>query len=98
MCAVVFTCEVPHRLNRMAVAVGVHEAIWRPDLLGVTTAGDLCAVLAAGESLLATPAAWLAYFVITPGDPAQEQLYRTVKAYREACAAYPDAHIAITVD
>ena len=44
----VFECNITHNLGKMADAAGIYQHLWRPEELGIKTAGELIEPLRAG--------------------------------------------------
>lgn len=93
---VVHTFNITHNLADMAAAAGCYDAMWRPDEIGATRAGDLIGPLeSAVAALKSAPAKFL------PLNPPNgwgnfQGLLRTVEDYLVACRRYPDALIEVS--
>ncbi len=48
----VYSANITHNLGRMADAAGIYQALWRPEEIGITKAGQLIEPLKAGLALL----------------------------------------------
>lgn len=91
----VYTANITHNLNKMAASAGIYTAMWRPDELGYTKAGELIMSLQGGlEALQSQPDH---YTTMNPsnGWGTYEGLVRVVSEYLEACKKYPSARIEI---
>jgi len=92
----VFDFNITHNLCEMADAAGIYKAMWRPEEIPVTTAGQLIPLLEAGiEKLMADPAKFEA---MNPengwGDYAG--LLRVARRYLAACKDHPNATIQVS--
>lgn len=92
----VYHANITHNVNKIAMAAGIYEILWRPDELGITRASELIEKLAAGiAKLRAYPAAF------TPLNPANgwgsyERFVPWCEAYLAACREYPAALIEVS--
>ena len=92
----VYSLNFTHNLNVMAKAVGLYEAIWRPENLRITIAGDLIQILENGlAKLQAGPDEFRQY------EPANkwgtyETFVSVVSGYLEACKDHPEATISVS--
>lgn len=48
----IFECDLTHNLGQMAEFAGVYKCLWRPEELGIETAGQMIPHLEAGYSIL----------------------------------------------
>lgn len=91
----VFEYNITHNLNRMAVAAGIYEPLWRPDEIGITKASQLIEPLSAGlERLKADPGTYRAHNP-SNGWGTYEGLVTFVEAYLAACRDYPEASVSV---
>lgn len=89
----VFRQNVTHNLNRMADAAGIYKAIWRPDEIGIQTAGELIPILSKGiEELKSDPEK---FRELEPANKwgTYETFVPWVERYLAACEENPDATI-----
>lgn len=92
----VYTDNITHNLNRMAMAAGIYEQLWRPEEIGITRAGQLIEPLEKGLALLESdPDRFRAY------EPENKWgtytcLVGFVTDYLEACKANPDAAVEVS--
>jgi hypothetical protein len=89
----VYSGNITHNLNKMAMAAGIYEPLWRPDEVGITLARQLIDPLTAGlERLRASPDAFKAHNPLN-GWGTYEGLVLFVEEYLDACRAHPTATI-----
>ena len=91
----VFTGNCTHNLSQMAEAAGLYRPCWRPDVLGVTKAGELIPLLQAGlEQLKSDPEHFKTF---TPANKwgSYESLVSFVEGYLQACITHPDATVQV---
>jgi hypothetical protein len=89
----VFTLNITHNLTSMAAAAGIYQAMWRPEEIGVETAGELIPLLEKGlENLIEEPEK---FRKLNPenGWGSYESLLKAVHKYLAACREYPEAYI-----
>ncbi len=92
----VYSANITHNLNRMAMAAGIYEACWRPDEDGMPLARDLIEPLRKGLADLKArpdyfqqfnaPNGWGVYFNFVPW----------VEEYLAACEASPNARVEVS--
>jgi hypothetical protein len=91
-CAV-FEANITHNLGPMAARAGIYQHLWRPEELGITTAGQLVEPLTEGlKRLTESPAE---FEIDRPGNGwgTYDGLVRFVTNYIEACKEHPDATV-----
>ena len=86
-----FQFNTTHNLGPMADNAGIYEALWRPETIGITTAGQLIDSLAAGLQLLQSDPDRFKEFNPPNGWGAYEILVNFVENYLAACRDHPDA-------
>ena len=91
-----FTANITHNLNKMAVAAGIYYPLWRPDEIGATKAEQLIVPLREGLARLkAEPERFKAY-----DSPNGWGLYVNfvpfVEKYLAACEANPTATVEVS--
>jgi len=92
----VFWANITHNLNTMAGEAGIYKELWRPDEIGITTAGQLADPLTSGlQRLKDDPAKFI------PFEPENRwgtygTLVGFVEEYLEACIKYPDATVEVS--
>lgn len=91
----VFSANITHNLNKMATAVSerFYQAVWRPEEIGITVAGELIEPLTTGlEALKADPERFRA-FDSPNGWGTYKDFVPWLEKYLAACKEYPDAAI-----
>jgi len=93
---ILFSANITHNLNKMAMEAGVYEHLWRPDEIDITTAKELIDPLKDGISLmkndperfkkLDSPNGWGRYVDFVPW----------IEKYLNACKESPDAHVEVS--
>lgn len=100
LCAVrrvsIYDANITHNLGKMAEAAGIYKHLWRPDELGIKTAGELIEPLRAGLELLRSDAARFRQYDSPNGLGLYVNLVPFVANYLAACEADPDAEIEVT--
>ena len=92
----VYWANITHNLGAMAKVAGIYEALWRPEEIGITTAGELIKPLQAGlRKLKRSPAKYQKYDSPN-GWGKYEHFVLFVEKYLEACKEYPDALIKVS--
>jgi hypothetical protein len=92
----VFESNITHNLGRMALEADIYEALWRPDELGVETAGELIEPLSSGlEKLKANPEHF-EQFNASNGWGLYEHFVCFVERALAACKEYPDGRVKVS--
>ena len=91
-----FNRNITHNLGRMAEAAGLYKAIWRPEELGINTAGALIAILRDGLKLLQDDPPIFRCFNPSNGWGTYEDLVTFVGEYLQACKENPDAMVTVS--
>lgn len=92
----VFDANLTHNLGRMAAEAGIYVALWRPEDIPASTAGQLVPLLRDGlATLLREPERFTA---LNPenGWGSYEGLVRVATEYLAACEANPDAEVSVS--
>lgn len=89
----VYWRNVTHNLGGMADAAGIYKHLWRPDEIGITTAGELIEPLRAGLALLRSEPVRFEAFNPPNGWGTYGGLCEFVADYLAACEANPDATV-----
>jgi hypothetical protein len=92
----VFDGNITHNLGDMADAAGIYKACWRPEEIGVTTAGQLVSLLRAGLNLLHSDPARFKQYDSPNGWGRYENFVQWVAKYLAACEQHPAATISIS--
>jgi hypothetical protein len=88
-----YEANITHNLNRMAVAAGIYEALWRPEEIGITKAAQLIPLLEAGLAKLHADPKHFETFNSPNGWGLYVHFVPFVANYLEACREYPDADV-----
>jgi len=91
-----FSANITHNLNTMAGEAGIYEHLWRPDKIGVTTAGQLIEPLRAGLQRLRERPEYFKRFNPANGCGTYEGLVRFVTDYADACEDNPEATVTVS--
>lgn len=87
----IFHCNITHNLGKMAYEAGVYNVIWRPEEVGIETAGQMVQPLSDAIRLMESeperfrklepPNKWGTYDGFLPW----------LRRLRDACREYPDS-------
>lgn len=94
--AEVYWANITHNLNKMADAAGIYKHLWRPEEVGVTTAGQLIEPLRAGLALLKSDPARFKEYDAPNGWGIYDHFVPFVEKYLAACAENPDATVLVS--
>ena len=89
----VFSSNITHNLGKMAEAAGIYQHLWRPEEIGVTTAGQLIEPLAEGLAKLEADPDKYRQFDAPNGWGRYGNLVEFVREYLAACRESPDATV-----
>lgn len=92
----VFEYNITHNLGKMAEAAGIYQHLWRPEELGIKTAGELIKPLADGLVKLDNAPEYFRQFNPGNGWGCYEDLVKFVVKYLNACLLHPDAEIYVS--
>lgn len=92
----VYEANITHNLTTMAEAAGVYQALWRPEEIGVTKAGQLVTLLRDGLNRLIVDQERFEELNPKNGWGTYEGLVAFVSRYLEACEANPEAAISVS--
>lgn len=92
----VYSRNITHNLNEMAVEAGIYEPLWRPDQIGIKTAKDLIEPLRKGLALLRSDPERFKKFNPENGWGNYEGLVDFVQEYLKACEENPDAEVSVS--
>jgi hypothetical protein len=92
----VFDRNITHNLNTMAEQAGLYQAMWRPEELGITKAGQLIELLRTGLDLLKSDRSRFEAFNPKNGWGNYDNLVDFVQSYLTACEEYPNANISVS--
>lgn len=91
----VFEANITHNLNTMAEAAGIYQHLWRPEELGLKTAGELIAPLGIALGALKSDPERFKKHNPPNGWGTYEGFVEWVEKYLQACIAHPDAEISV---
>jgi hypothetical protein len=89
----IYQANITHNLNKMADAAGIYKHLWRPDEIGIKTAGELIEPLRDGLAKLKADPDQFAKYNPPNGWGSYEGLVNFVTEYLEACKANPAAQV-----
>ena len=92
----VYVGNITHNLGKMAGEAGIYKALWRPEEIGKTKAGELVELLEKGLSDLKATPEHFGKFNDPNGWGMYEEFVPFVESYLEACKEYPDAIIIVS--
>ena len=92
----IYSANITHNLGRMAEEAGIYQHLWRPEEIGITTAGELIEPLERGLTLLKERPEHFEQFNSPNGWGLYENFVPFVEAYLEACLENPDAVISVS--
>ena len=94
--AELFSANITHNLNHMAIAAGLYDCMWRPDEHEMTHAAQLIEPLRVGLVRLKAHPDLYRTFNPANGWGDYDGLVRFVENYLEACEANPDAAVSVS--
>lgn len=80
----------------MAEAAGIYKHLWRPDEIGVRTAGELVEPLSEGLRMLKSDPEKFKAFDDPDGWGVYEHFVPFVEEYLAACKEYPDGEVSVS--
>lgn len=92
----VYRANITHNLIEMAREAGIYEHLWRPEEIGITTAGQLIEPLRAAVKLLRSDPGRFRPFSPENGWGDYDGLIRFVAGYLYACEATPYALVSVS--
>jgi hypothetical protein len=94
--SVVYWGNITHNLNKMAEEAGIYHYLWRPDIMMISTAGELIEPLHIGLTLLQGQPDRFKAFNPENGWGDYDGLVRFVSDYLSACEKYPMAKVSVS--
>lgn len=94
--AEVYSANITHNLNTMAMRVGVYAHLWRPDEINVTKARHLVAPLTVAVGDMVSGRDYLHRFNQSNGWGSYDGLLEFIQQYRDACERFPDADVSVS--
>jgi hypothetical protein len=89
----VYECNITHNLSRMAFASGIQDALWSPEDLNITKAGEIIDILENGLNDLKARPEHFKKFNASNGWGLYEHFVPFVEEYLNACKEYPNSII-----
>jgi hypothetical protein len=92
----VYGANITHNLGKMAAEAGIYQALWRPEELNITKAGELVPIIEKGlDDMKARPEHYQ-QFNASNGWGLYENFIPWIEKYLEACKEYPEASIEVS--
>lgn len=91
-----YSANITHNLGKMADEAGIYKHLWRPEELGITTAGQLVVPLREGLALLKSDPKRFEAFNAENGWGTYEHFVPFVENYLKACTENPDCLIEVS--
>ena len=92
----IYHANITHNLGQMAKAAGIYHVLWRPEEIGITTAGQLIELLREGLTKLEADPEKYEKFNASNGWGLYENFVPFVRKYLEACEKYPEATVHVS--
>lgn len=92
----VYWANITHSLGKMAKEAGIYEALWRPEEIEKTKAGEIVGLLEKGLNQLKSRPKHFEKFNSPNGWGMYEHFVPFVEQYLNACKEYPDSIIVIS--
>ena len=92
----VFEANITHNLGEMAAEAGIYQHLWRPEELGIKTAGELVPHLAAGLHELASRPDHYRQFNPENGWGTYDGFVTWLAEYLDACRNNRDAEVRVS--
>jgi hypothetical protein len=90
-----YSANITHNLNKMAMAAGIYQHLWRPDEIGIVRASELIDPLAKGLALLKSKPQYFRAFDSPNGWGIYDHFVPFVENYLAACRAHPKAKVEV---
>lgn len=92
----VYSANITHNLNTMAVEAGIYKHLWRPDEIGISQATQLINPLRQGLDLLENDSQRFEKFNPKNGWGDYDSLVGFTRSYLKACEQYPNAEVSVS--
>jgi hypothetical protein len=89
----VYWANITHNLGRMATEADLYDVVWRPEEVGVETAGDLIGPLRAGILRMREGRERFEKFEASNGWGRYENFVPWLERYLRACEESPEARV-----
>jgi len=90
-----FAANITHNLNKMAEAAGIYKALWRPEELGIKTAGELIEPLREGLRILKADPEDFEQYNPANGWGSYRDFVPWVEKYLVACEENPKSEVRV---
>lgn len=94
--AEVYSANITHNLNVMAMKVGVYAHLWRPEEIEADKAYLLVGPLSQGIRDMVSGRDYLQQFNPSNGWGSYDGLLKFIQEYRDACERFPDADVSVS--
>jgi len=91
-----FNANITHNLNKMAEAAGIYKALWRPEEIGITKAGDLISFLEAGLKTMKDDPSKFIIHNPSNGWGSYKDFIPWIEHYLAACKEHPNATVSVS--
>ncbi len=91
-----YWANITHNLNTMADEAGIYEALWRPEEIGITKAGQLIEPLTKGIELMKSNPTRFMKHDAPNGWGTYDQFVPWIERYLEACINYPESSVRVS--
>lgn len=92
----VYDANITHNLGEMADKAGIYEALWRPEEIGKTKAGEIIHILESGLIALKLKPDYYKTFDSPNGWGLYKHFVPFVEGYLNACREFPDSDIVVS--
>ena len=91
-----FEANITHNLTVMAEEAGIYKHLWRPEEIGITTAGDLVEPLTEALKLMRDDPQRFSAMNPKNGWGSYEVFLPWIEEYRDACEHHPKATVNVS--
>jgi hypothetical protein len=91
-----YQSNITHNLGIMADAAGIYKALWRPEEIGITKAGDLVPIIENGLADMKERPEYYKQFDTPNGWGTYKDFVPWIEEYLDACKIYPEAQITVS--
>jgi hypothetical protein len=91
-----FGSNITHNLNNMAREAGIYEALWRPEEIGITKAGQLIEPLRKGLAMMKADPVRFKQFDSPNGWGRYVDFVPWIENYLSACEVEPEAEVRVS--
>lgn len=90
-----YSANITHNLTSMASEAGIYKALWRPEEINISSAGQLIPILEEGLKKLGDNREHFETFNPSNGWGDYDGLVRFTRKYLKACKENPDAKVLV---